>query len=217
MWSMRDKHSSFSYMIVIVGLGNPGIKYEKTRHNVGFMVLDQLLKDLEPVSKTIWEDDKKCKADTVMIKDTTRQKDQAIILAKPKTYMNNSGMAVACLASYYKIAPEDIWVVHDELDSPLGHMKIRLGGASAGHHGVDSVMAVLGTDKFWRFRMGIGQHHNHDEMAKHEFKNAEDYVLGNFVGKDRSTLKHLIKRGSQALQVALEKGMLSAQNQFNTK
>ena len=112
--------------------------------------------------------------------------------------------------------PEDIWVVYDELDLPLGNMKIRFGGATAGHHGLDSILNSLGTDKFWRFRMGIGKSHGHNEIAKHQVSGAE-IVLKGFTGSDKSKARQMFKRGSKALQAALEKGIESAQNQFNTK
>jgi PTH1 family peptidyl-tRNA hydrolase len=141
---------------------------------------------------------------------------EKVILAKPETFMNNSGMAVALLKEYYKVDPEDIWIVYDEMDLPLGSMKIRLGGSAAGHHGIESIIEAIGTDKFWRFRMGIGQTKGHDEMAKHTF-NTTDFVLKQFSGSDKSKARAMFKRGSKALQAALEKGIESAQNQYNTK
>lgn len=204
-------------MKLIVGLGNPGPKYESTKHNVGFMVVDHLLKDLEPVNKSNWIRDNKLKSD-IYILDYQPKKGilEKIILAKPLTYMNNSGMAVGLLARFYKVRPIDIWIVHDELDLPLGMMKIRFGGASAGNHGVESIIESLNSDKFWRFRLGIGISRNHDEMAKHKVSGKE-YVLRNFTGSDKSKARQLIKRGAKAIATALEKGVESAQNQFNTK
>ena len=205
-------------MKLIVGLGNPGEKYLATRHNLGFMVVDQFLKDFMPVQTTSWQDDKKLKSDVAKLEWKPKTgKLESTILVKPKTFMNNSGMAVGLISVFYKINPADIWIVYDELDLPLGHMKIRLGGAAAGHCGVESIIEQLGTDAFWRFRMGIGMAQNHDTVAKHKVINAEDYVLGGFIGKDRSEIKKLIKHGSDALQTALEKGLPSAMNRFNTK
>lgn len=204
-------------MKLIVGLGNPGVKYESTKHNVGFMVVDHLLKDLEPVNKSNWDRSEKLKSDIYVLdyQPKTSASERAI-LAKPLTYMNNSGMAVGVIASFYKVKPIDIWIVHDEIDLPLGMMKIRLGGSSAGHHGLESIMQAIGTDKFWRFRMGIGMSHNHDEMAKHKITGKE-YVLRGFRGGEAAKARQLVKRGSKALSAALEKGLESAQNQFNTK
>lgn len=205
-------------MKLIVGLGNPGEKYESTRHNLGFVILDHLIKNSQTVSKDKWDKNPKLKSE-VFIMDWKPKKGELekIIFAKPQAYMNNSGLSVSLLANFYKISPSDIWIIHDELDLPLGSMKIRLGGSAAGHHGVESIINVLKTDKFWRFRLGIGQTKNHDALAKHNFRNATDYVLENFVGKETSTVKHLIKRATQALSTALEKDILAAMNQFNTK
>jgi peptidyl-tRNA hydrolase, PTH1 family len=218
-------------MKLIVGLGNPGDKYEGTRHNLGFIVVEQLLKDYEPVEKTVWSKDAKLKSDVVRFDWQPKGgADERIILAKPMTYMNNSGMAVELLRNYYKVDPSDIWIVHDELDLPLGSMKIRLGGAAAGHHGVESIMAALGTDKFWRFRLGIGvgnEKHtarqsrenggNEKLISRRKIHSVEDFVLGRFTVHDKGKIKELTKAGSKALQIALEKGMKAAQNRYNTK
>ncbi|OGH02825.1 MAG: aminoacyl-tRNA hydrolase [Candidatus Levybacteria bacterium RIFCSPHIGHO2_01_FULL_37_17] len=205
-------------MKLIVGLGNPGEKYEKTRHNLGFIVLDQLLKDSQTVSKTKWDKNAKLKSE-IFIMDWTPKKGTAekVIFAKPHTYMNNSGMAVSLLKSFYKITPSDIWIVQDELDLPLGYMKIRLGGSGAGHHGINSIISSLGTDKFWRFRLGIGASKKHAEIANHKFKNVSDFVLDTFQRGESRDVKHLVKRATQALTAALEKNIQSAMNQFNTK
>src|SRR5258706_15706052 len=121
-------------MILIVGLGNPGEKYVQTRHNLGFMVVERVLKDYESVKQTVWTRNEKLKSDIVLL-DWQPKKGvmKQVILALPQTFMNNSGMAVSLLASYYKIDPPDIWIVHDELDLPIGSMRIRFCGAAAGH------------------------------------------------------------------------------------
>ena len=139
-------------MKLIVCLGNPGERYEKTRHNLGFMLGENFLKDFRNAKDNLWEDSVKFKCDITQIewqpKHGTLEK---VIFIKPKTYMNNSGLAVKLISSFYKINPEDIWVMHDDIDLPLGSLKIRFGGASAGHHGVESIIEHLNTDKFWRF------------------------------------------------------------------
>lgn len=205
-------------MKLIVGLGNPGEKYERTRHNMGFMVVEAFLKAITPVNKTVWEDNKKFKASLAEFEwqpQKDHKKAEKIILVKPKTFMNNSGMAVSAIVRFYKIAPSDVWIVNDEVDLPLGSMKIRLGGASAGHKGVSSIITSLGTDKFWRFRMGIGvQKH---AMQVRKTRNTDQYVLGNFTGRDHAKIKELIKRGVKAIETALEEDLKSAQNQYNTK
>src|SRR4030042_7147554 len=205
-------------MKLIVGLGNPGEKYETTRHNLGFAILDRLLNDVKSVGQSKWEDNPKLKSEIFILDwQGKREEGEKIILAKPKTYMNNSGMALSLISSFYKINTSDIWIVHDELDLPLGAMKIRFGGSGAGHHGVDSIIKALGTDKFWRFRMGIGISKNHEKTARHKFKNTADFVLDRFTTHDTRTVKHLVKRGVDSLKTALEKDIHAAMNRFNTK
>lgn len=204
-------------MKLLVGLGNPGEKYEQTRHNIGFSVLERFLKDFESIAKTEWQDEKKFKSDMVRLDwQPKKGKDERVLLVKPKTFMNNSGLAVSLIAEYFKIVPADIWVIHDELDLPIGSLKIRLGGSSAGHRGVESIMEKLGTDKFWRFRMGIGQVKNHGEIARSKMHGVDDYVLGPFSQKQTGDIRKLIKKTSKAVMQALEDGLEKAQNQFNT-
>jgi PTH1 family peptidyl-tRNA hydrolase len=202
-------------MKLIVGLGNPGEKYERTRHNLGFMILEKFLKDFETIKDTSWENSTKFKSDIAQIewqpKHGTLEK---VILVKPKTYMNNSGLAVKIIADFYKISPDSIWVIHDDIDLPLGAMKIRFGGASAGHHGVESTMEHLGTDKFWRFRMGVGEKR---ELNDSRMKNVDDFVLGTFSAAEKGKLKDLIKRGVKAIETSLEDSLESSMNRFNTK
>lgn len=205
-------------MKLIVGLGNPGEKYEHTRHNLGFMVVEKFLKDFHSEKETVWSTEKKFKSDISQINWESKTDGKVpLILVKPKTYMNNSGMAVSLIASFYKIESSDIWIINDELDLPLGSMKIRFGGAAAGHRGVESVMESLGTDKFWRFRLGIGESRNHSEIAKHHVTDVDQFVLGKFSHSEAGKERELIKRGAKAIATALESGMEKAMNQFNTK
>lgn len=217
-------------MKLLVGLGNPGEKYDKTRHNLGFMVVEKFLRDFEPLEKTTWSKSVKLKSEIVVF-DWQPKAGKAIkvVLAKPQTFMNNSGMAVKLIADFYKIAPDDIWVAYDELDLPVGSMKIRFGGAAAGHRGVESIMETLGTDKFWRFRFGIGLPRSHrpdpnpdgdgneHPQSRGVVGNVEEYVLTRFGSKDSNKIREMIKAGSKAFQTALEKDMKTAQNRFNTK
>ncbi len=132
--------------------------------------------------------------------------------------MNNSGLSVSLLIKYYKIKPENLWVVYDELDLPVGSMKIRFGRAAAGHHGVESVMESIGTDKFWRFRLGIGASHDKEHViSKQKIKKAKEFVLGGFRSTDHGKVRELIKHGSKALQTGLDKGIETAMNRFNTR
>jgi len=216
-------------MKLIIGLGNPGDKYEHTRHNLGFTIVNKFLKDFFPAKDTVWTKNAKLKSDIALFEWKPKVGFlEKVILAKPQTYMNNSGMAVQLLATYYKLQTDDIWIVYDELDLPVGAMKIRLGGAAAGHHGAESIIEKLGTDKFWRFRMGIGVSHPHtgrerrEDGKKHaiggqKIKNAEDFVLDSFGSSEQGKVRELIKHGSKALQLALEKGIEAAMNRYNTK
>jgi PTH1 family peptidyl-tRNA hydrolase len=202
-------------MKLIVGLGNPGEKYEKTRHNLGFMIVDRFLKDFEQIKNTSWENSTKFKSDIAQIEWQPKHGNlDKVILVQPRTFMNNSGMAVKIIADFYKIASEDIWIINDDIDLPLGAMKIRFGGASAGHRGIESIIEQLGSDKFWRFRMGIGEKR---ELNDSRVKNVDDFVLGIFSGAERGKLKELIARGADAIEMSLEEGMEAAMNRFNTK
>lgn len=188
-------------MILIVGLGNPGEKYEGTKHNLGFAVVNKLAKKILPMGKPGWGQEKKFNAETCQVSPE-------VILVKPQTYMNASGFSVAKLASFYKIKPQDIWIIHDDVDLALGKIKIRLGGASAGHRGVESIIGQLGTDKFVRFRLGIGHPgHGGDEQV-------ERYVLEGF-DESQSDPASLVKKAVKAIRIALENGLERAMNEFN--
>ena len=205
-------------MKLIVGLGNPGEKYLNTRHNCGFLVVDHLLKDLG-TTKDDWSNNAKLKSEVATLTFTPKDgEEEKIILAKPQTFMNDSGKAVSLIMQFYKIQPDDVWIVYDELDLPMGSMKIRMGGAAAGHHGVESVMEKIGTDKFWRFRMGIGESHDKEHaIGRQMIRDAKEYVLDGFSSGEQGKARELIKHGSQALQMALEKGIETAMNRFNTR
>lgn len=182
-------------MKLIVGLGNPGEQYNKTRHNLGFEVLDELVKKLNLED---WSKEAKFKSELI--------KTPELILVKPQTYVNNSGLAVKLLTTYYKLPAADVIVIHDELDLSLGKIKVRIGGAAAGHHGVESVIDALKTDQFIRVRLGIG---SFSHLA------AEKFVLEQFTHSEKPQVKHMIKQVMKALDLLLEKGLGVAQNQFN--
>lgn len=172
-------------MKLIVGLGNPGEKYINTRHNLGFMVVDEYAKKCLPSTDygDFWKYEKKFKA------EVGRLKSEDILLAKPQTYMNNSGMAVVAVAKYFKIQPEDIIIVYDELDLPLGKTRVRTGGGAAGHHGVESVIESLKTDQFQRVRLGIGP-------AK---GSPEKFVLEPFMPSEKTKVKKMIQEAISAI------------------
>ena len=188
-------------MKLIVGLGNPGSQYKDTRHNIGFIVIDKLEKELASGIPPAWQKDEKKNVLTVKIGD--------ILLAKPQTFMNKSGFAVQAVMDFYKLTPLDIWVVHDDMDLPLGKIKIREKGGSAGHNGVQSIIDQLKTDAFVRFRLGIGKE------ADSTHRNVISYVLSRFRQSEAGAFKHLIKHSSDAVQMALKKGIDVAMNRFN--
>lgn len=133
---------------LIVGLGNPGADYERTRHNAGFWLLDQLADDL----RVSFTSEKPFFGHVAK----ARHNNAPVLLLKPMTYMNRSGQAVSALARFYKLTPEQILVAHDELDLLPGQAKIKLGGSHAGHNGLKDIQAALGSPAFWRLRLGIG-------------------------------------------------------------
>lgn len=196
-------------MKLIVGLGNPGEKYQQTRHNLGFLVVDKFAKEIASPSLP-WEKNEKFKSEIA--------KKGELVLAKPQTFMNASGVAVAQVAAFYKITVEDIWVIHDDLDLPLGKIRIRRGGASAGHHGIDSLIRELKSDKFVRFRLGIGfGKENKGPNADHKLHHSTviNFVLSKFRQGEAGETKHLIKKGAEAVRIALFEGIDKAMNRFN--
>lgn len=191
-------------MKLVVGLGNPEGQYANTRHNLGFAIVDKYVKD---TGAGEWGMENKFKSQII--------KQEDYIFAKPQTYMNKSGMAVSALVNYFKINPEDIVVIHDELDLHLGKIKVRLGGAAAGHHGVESIINALSTDKFTRIRIGIGNLRTRSGERKGQTISAEKFVLESFMKGEKAQVKHMIKQAVKVLDTLLEKGLDYAQNQFN--
>lgn len=200
-------------MKLIVGLGNPGGKYTSTRHNIGFMVVDQLVKNELSLSETLKAWKKEDKFSSLVSK-----LGNDVFVIKPQTYMNLAGKAVASFANFYKIPTHDIYVVHDDIDLPIGKIRIRRGGASAGHHGIDSIITELGDSEFFRFRLGIGRgkldkpHTMDQNLSRQE---VEKYVVSPFHDSEVSDLKKLLKKAAEALKIALKKDIFSAMNQFN--
>ncbi len=196
-------------MKLIVGLGNPGDKFKDTRHNIGFMVVDKLAREL-PMTAVSWKEDGERKVLVARAGD--------VVLAKPLTFMNNSGLAVGALIRFYKLSPEDLWVVHDDIDLPLGKIRIRQSGGTGGHHGIESIMASLKTDKFVRFRLGIGR--GREMPAAEREKNLHhrsviQFVLSRFTRHEAGDMKNLVKHGSEAVRIALLDGLDKAHNRFH--
>ncbi len=173
-------------MKLIVGLGNPGNEYVKTRHNAGFLLIDRLC---EKLGLTL--DKNKCRA----LYGIYRHNGEKIIIAKPLTFMNLSGNAVSSLMHFYGIGPEDLIVVHDDLDLPLGKLRLRSQGSSGGQKGMASIINALGTSKINRMRIGISNDKNID---------TKDYVLGRFSKEDEAVLNEVLDKGADAMIYAFD-------------
>lgn len=159
-------------MNLIVGLGNPGKKYEKTLHNVGFILLDNLARE----NNLKWSKNLKASALVALYGN--------YLLVKPQTYMNKSGISVAYLMSFYKLNPSDLLVVHDDMDLQFGQTKLQRGAGSAGHLGVESVIVSLKTKDFFRFRVGVGR-------PKDQNISAEDWVLSDFTPQQLEEIQNI--------------------------
>lgn len=199
-------------MYLIVGLGNPGEQYIGTRHNLGFMIVDELRRKLNVGE---WGFDKKFNAEIIQSNYTLDANHYTLVLARPQTYMNNSGMTVAKIAKFFKVKTENIVIVHDELDLPLGKIKVRSGGAAAGHHGVESIIESLSTDGFIRVRLGIGNTQGFLGEHKRASFGAEKFVMEQFHEDELSQVKHMAKQALVALKSLIEDGLEKTQRQFN--
>ena len=186
---------------MIVGLGNPGSQYEKTRHNVGFRVIDMIAEKL------------RTKVDRLKFKALTRQVDcngQKILLVQPQTFMNLSGAAVSALATYYKIKPERILVIFDDISLPVGKIRIRKDGSAGGHNGIKSIIQSLGTDQFPRVKVGVG-------AKPHPDYDLADWVLSKFSAQEEKNLQPALENAAEAALLVLEQGVEKAASAFNGK
>jgi len=179
---------------LIACLGNPGPEYAATRHNVGFMVVDQLAAQFG----SAWEKSEKW--------DALFAKCGAVLLVKPLSFMNRSGYPLLAVAQFYKIEPQQSLVVLDDLALPLGRLRLRGRGGSGNHNGLESVIAQFGTEEIPRLRVGIG-------AAPRE--GSVDYVLGRFFDEEKPIVRATIDRAVQALKYAIDNGLVSAMNTFN--
>ena len=184
---------------LLVCLGNPGDKYENTRHNVGFMVADEVAdRQSKPIQRL------KFKALTNIL--TISQ--EKVLVMKPITYMNLSGEAARPAADFYKIPPERVLVVSDDTALAVGRLRIRTKGSAGGHNGLKSIIQHLGTDQFPRLRVGVGEKPHPDyDMA--------DWVLGKFTGEDKKTIEAAVKRAADAIECILDQGIDRGMGKFN--
>lgn len=192
-------------MKLIVGLGNPGKKYAFNRHNTGFHVLDTLA---ERHCIEIKKNDCNSLLGMGEISGVT------VLAAKPKTYVNSSGKAVAAIMARYKVKPEDIIVIYDDLDMPMGRIRVRTSGSSGGHNGLKSIIAETGSSQFNRVKVGIGRpDEGRTERASEE--EIVDYVLSNFTESEMMKMLITYRNAAAAVETILAEGMEAAMNKFN--
>jgi len=191
----RRKEAPVSF--VLLGLGNPGSEYRDTRHNLGFKCVDAVAARL---GGTIKEREGKS-----LVGRVPRHR---VLLAKPQTYMNLSGAAAVALLERHKLTPNDLWVVYDELDLPFGKIRIRKHGSDGGHNGVASLIEELGTQRFVRFRLGVGRPPGRDAM---------DYLLSPFSREEAEKVPALVELGADAIVDALKEGVDISMTRYNGK
>ena len=179
---------------LVAGLGNPGPEYATTRHNIGFMVVDQFAAQFG----STWERSTKW--------DALSAKCGSVMIVKPKSFMNRSGYPLLAIAQFYKIEPREILVVLDDLALPLGRLRLRIRGGTGGHNGLESIIMQFGTEEIARLRIGIGE-------APPE--GSVDYVLSRFFEEEKPIVRSTIDRAVETLKCAIDNGLISAMNTFN--
>ena len=188
-----------NYDWLIAGLGNPGPEYEKTRHNTGFMSLDLLAARLQ------------VKVSKERFKALTAQADfdgQRLLLMKPQTFMNASGIAIEAAAHFYKIPPERVLVLFDDISLPVGKLRIRKNGSAGGHNGLKSIISCLGSDQFPRVKIGVG-------AKPHPDYDLADWVLSNFTGPEDKLITEAAARAAHAALEIIARGVPAAANDYN--
>ena len=196
---MIFKSSGCDWMIV--GLGNPGKEYENTRHNVGFRTTDLLAGVLKTKIDRL-----KCKALTRMVTVDGKK----VLLVQPQTFMNLSGAAVGALASYYKVKPERILVIFDDISLPVGRIRVRKDGSAGGHNGIKSIIQSLGSDQFPRVKVGVG-------AKPHPDYDLADWVLSRFSAQEEKALAPSLENAAKAALLVMEQGVEKAASAYNGK
>ncbi len=192
-----NKSSGISWLVV--GLGNPGSKYENTRHNMGFLALDLLAEQEHFTFNKL-----RFKAWTA----TCELGGEKVLVMKPQTYMNLSGEAVGEAARFYKIPPEHVLVISDDISLPTGKLRIRPAGSAGGHNGLKNIIQHLGSDRFPRIKVGVGS----PQQAGYE---VVDWVIGKPLGEDRKTLQETLEKAAKAVSFLIAQGPEKAMNRFN--
>jgi peptidyl-tRNA hydrolase, PTH1 family len=191
---MTEETLEASKIRLVAGLGNPGPEYQQTRHNVGFMVVDRLASDLS----IPWEKSNRAEA--------TFAKSGDLILVKPLAFMNRSGFPLLAVAQFYKVEPGEMLIVFDDFALQLGRLRIRPDGGTGGHNGLESIIVQFGSDKIPRLRVGIGGAPS---------QGAVDHVLGRFFEEELPLVRSTVSRAVEAVKWAIDKGLVSAMNNFN--
>ena len=197
----RGKGEDMSDAWLIVGLGNPGPEYEKTRHNIGQMVLDELAKEVGGSFK------KHSKASAVVVEGRLGFGGPKVVLMKSLGYMNTSGGPVSAIAKFYGIDPDHVIVVHDELDIPFDTIKLKIGGGEGGHNGLRDITKALGTKDYYRVRTGIGRPPGRMDTA--------DFVLKPFSSTEAKDLPFLISNAADATMMLVKEGLLATQQRYH--
>jgi PTH1 family peptidyl-tRNA hydrolase len=184
-------------MKAVIGLGNPGPQYTLSRHNVGFLAVDRLTEALGLVFKAKYQG----------LTAEGQIAGEKVLFLKPQTFMNLSGRSVKGLAAFYKLAAEDILVLHDDIDLPLGKIRLRQRGGAGGHNGLRSIMSELGTEDFWRFKIGVSRPPEQWDPA--------DYVLAPFLDTELTVLDEVLERVQKAVLLWLGGDSAKAMNLYN--
>jgi PTH1 family peptidyl-tRNA hydrolase len=191
---MEKESTPLAPIRLVAGLGNPGLEYAQTRHNIGFLVVDRFAAQ----SGSAWENSNKWGAYWTKVGN--------VLLVKPMTYMNRSGHPLQAIAQFHKIGPAEILIVLDDFALPLGRLRLRTSGGPGGHNGLESVLAQFGTEEIPRLRIGIGGAPGEGSV---------DYVLGRFLEEERPLFASTIDRAVDAVKCAIDNGLVSAMNTFN--
>ena len=190
---------------LVVGLGNPGPSYAGHRHNIGYLVVEELASRMGSSFRA----HKSGRAEVVEGRlATPGEPGPRVVLARPRTYMNETGGAVSALVKFYKLPPERIVAVHDELDLPFGRMRVKLGGGDNGHNGLRSMRASLGTGDFHRVRIGVGRPPGRQEVA--------DFLLSNYSATERKELPFQVDVAADAVESLVNEGLEQTQQKFNS-
>jgi PTH1 family peptidyl-tRNA hydrolase len=188
--------------LLVVGLGNPEPKYEHTRHNIGFEVIDTLARR----SGVSWSENRRFQA---FFGEGRGPAGKKLRLLKPLTYMNRSGQAIRAAIDWYKLPPESVLVVYDDMDLPIGRLRLRLSGSAGGHNGMKSAIAHLGTQDFPRLRIGIGK--------SGEDKDTVSHVLGKFSPQEAPVVSEVLQLAADAIELSFKEGVQKAMSLYNSR